>query len=92
MKKYSLNATTRDLVGRKVKKLRQQGLLPATVYGKTTKSVSITVNQDEFENVYKEAGETGLVELTVDKDQRPTLIHSVQVHPITRTPLHVEFH
>lgn len=92
MKKHSLNATTRDLLGRKVKNLRQQGLLPATVYGKTVKSVSITVKQDEFENVYKEAGETGLVELTVDNNQRPVLVHSVQVHPITQTPLHVEFH
>lgn len=95
MKKYSLKASARDLVGRKVKKLRQQGLLPATVYGKTTKSISVSVKQDEFENVYKDAGETGLVELAVDGDKtagRQVLVHSVQVHPITRTPLHVEFH
>lgn len=99
MKKYFLKATTRDLVGRKVKKLRQQGLLPATVYGKSTKSVSITVKHDEFENIYKDAGETGLVELIVEGEKttglpagRQVLVHSVQVHPISRTPLHVEFH
>jgi len=49
MKKYSLTAEARDLVGRKVKNLRKLGKIPATVYGKNVKSVSVSVQLDAFE-------------------------------------------
>lgn len=96
MKKYTLTAQKRDLVGRKVKQLRMKGLLPGTVYGKKVKSISISIKKDEFAKIHKEAGETGLVQLTLEgaatKDPRPVLIHTVQVDPVTSEPLHVELH
>lgn len=91
MKKYTLKAQTRDIVGRKVKQLRRQGLLPATVYGKKVTSVSVAVKTDEFEKTYQAAGETGLVDLVLDKNIRPVLIHHVQNEPVTGEPLHIEF-
>ncbi len=92
MKKHSLSADVRDLVGRKVKRLRAQGNIPATVYGKNVKSISVVVRADAFEKVYKEAGETGLVELAVGKDTRPVLVHTLQKDPVTNHLLHIEFH
>lgn len=92
MKKYTLTAQTRDIVGRKVKKLRAQGQIPATVYGKNVKSVSVAVPVAAFEKVYKEAGETGLVELAVGKDVRPVLVHTLQKDSVTNQLLHIEFH
>lgn len=92
MKKHTLSATPRDLVGRKVKKLRKQGLVPATIYGKEVKSVSVSVKTDEFSKVFQEAGESGLIELTLGKVVRPVLVHSVQTDPVRDTILHVEFH
>lgn len=92
MKKYSLTATSRDIVGRKVKQLRAQGQIPGTVYGKNVKSVSVAVADSAFDKVYKEAGETGLVELVVGKDLRPVLVHTLQRDPVTNRVLHVEFH
>ena len=92
MKKHTLTASKRDVVGRKVKKLRASGQMPATVYGKKVASVSIVVAADAFSKTYGEAGETGLVELSVDGSLRPVLIHSVQKHPVTGAILHVEFH
>ena len=92
MKKYTLTAQERTVVGRKVKNLRAQGQLPATVYGKSGKSVSIAVAKDAFTDVYKKAGETGLVELAVGTETKPVLIHTVQLHPVSSQPLHVEFH
>ncbi len=92
MKKHSLTASKRDVVGRKVKKLRSAGQLPATVYGKKVKSVSVAVPADAFLKTYGEAGETGLVELSVGGDVRPVLIHTVQKDPVTGSILHVEFH
>lgn len=92
MKKHSLAATKRDSLGRKVKKLRVAGQLPATVYGKKVESTSITVASEAFTKTYEDAGETGLVELSVGGTVRHVLIHHVQKHPVTGAILHVEFH
>lgn len=92
MKKHTLSATMRDLVGRKVKNLKKQGLIPASVYGKKIKSVSISVKAEELLKVYKEAGESGLVELSLQNEVRPVLIHNVQINPVTSVPIHVEFY
>lgn len=92
MKKHSLTATKREVVGRKVKKLRASGQIPATVYGKKVASVSIAVPADAFAKTYDEAGETGLVELSVSGAVRPVLIHTVQKDPVTGETLHIEFH
>ncbi len=91
MKKYKLQATKRELLGRKVKKIRREGLLPATVYGKKIKSASLAVDQNAFAKVYADAGETGLVELNLGSEIRPVLIHNVQIDPVDSAPLHVEF-
>ena len=91
MKKHTLTVQSRVVLGRKVKQLRSVGQIPATVYGKNVKSFSVTLEGDQFEKIHREAGETGLIELTVGKDVRPVLIHTVQVHPVTRQILHVEF-
>lgn len=91
MNKHILKAEKRTLVGRKVKNLRKAGQLPATVYGKKVASVSLTVGSDDFLKVYKRAGETGLIDLTVSGTVHPVLIHTVQRHAVTHAPLHVEF-
>ena len=92
MKKHSLKAAKRDDLGGKVKKLRKSGQIPATVYGKNVKSISIVVPADSFAKTYGEAGETGLIELSVDGSVRPVLIHHVQKDPVTWAILHIEFH
>ena len=92
MKKHSLSAQKRDLTGRKVKTLRVQGQIPATVYGNKIKSISISVPTEAFTNVFQAAGETGLIELSIDGDIRPVLIHTVQKNPVKRNILHVEFY
>src|SRR5690348_15603151 len=92
MKKYTLTGLKRDIIGRKVKKLRKKGELPATVYGKKIHSVSLSVSKDAFMSVYKEAGETGLIELSIDGDIRPVLVNTVQIDPVSSIPLHIEFH
>ncbi|MBI5448910.1 50S ribosomal protein L25 [Candidatus Gottesmanbacteria bacterium] len=91
MKKYTLSAEKRTLVGRKVKNLRKQGLLPATIYGRKVTSVTLTIRADDFAKLYKSAGETGLVELTAAGAVHPVLIHTVQRDAMTHAPLHVEF-
>jgi large subunit ribosomal protein L25 len=81
----------RKILGRKVKKLRREGVLPANLYGKKIKSQSLEMNSTDFFKIYKEVGETGLVDLTIGKQVHPVLIHNLQAHPVTSEPLHVDF-
>jgi large subunit ribosomal protein L25 len=92
MQTYSLASTSRSMIGRKVKQFRAKGSVPATVYGKHIPSRSIVMKADAFVEIYKQAGETGLIQLTVDKAHVPVLIHRVQRDPITSQILHVEFY
>jgi large subunit ribosomal protein L25 len=92
MEKLQLKASKRNTVGRKVKALRRQGQLPANVYGKKVKSQAVSVEEKELVKVFSKAGETGLVELILDSDKKPVLIHNVQHHPVTGKILHVDFY
>jgi large subunit ribosomal protein L25 len=91
MKTAAINAEKRDVLGRKVKKLRRAGKIPANVYGKKVKSDSIVIDLVEFNKLYKETGETSIVEVKIGKESKPTLIHNVQVDPVTDAPIHVDF-
>jgi len=92
MQKNTLKAEKRKVLGRKVKKLRREGVLPANIYGKKIKSLSIKFPVVDFEKVYKAAGETGIVEVAIGKQKRSVLISNVQLDPVTDKPLHVDFH
>lgn len=88
-----LAAQKREVLGRKVKKLRKEGLIPAHVYGKGVKSVHLCVEGKTFLSVFKETGETGLVDLVVGREKpRVVLISQTQRHPLTGETLHVDFH
>lgn len=91
MKRESLKAEKRTITGKRVKHLRREGILPANMFGKGIKSISLQLPLVEFKNVYGLVHETGLVDLTVDGETHPILIQNVHSHPITHTPLHADF-
>jgi large subunit ribosomal protein L25 len=91
MDKKILKAEERKLSGRKVKTLRTKGLLPGNVYGKKIKSQAVQVDKKEFEILYKDVGETGLVTLEIGKEELPVLVNNVQKHPVTDEPIHIDF-
>jgi len=94
MDRPSLKAQKRNITGRKVKTLRNKGILPANIFGKKVKSQEISIDQKEFEQVFKKAGETTLVNLKLDAEKSPraVLISNIQADPLTESPLHVDFH
>jgi large subunit ribosomal protein L25 len=87
----SLTAKSRKILGRKVKKLRKEGLLPANLYGKKIKSQALELSEADFLKIYKQEGETGLIDLKIDSQVHPVLVHNLQIHPVTDEPLHVDF-
>ncbi len=92
MKRPKIAVIKRELLGKKIKKLRKEGILPANIYGKDIKSQAVQLPLKEFEVIFKEVGKTGLLDVMVDGTARPALIHNVQVHPVTGLPLHIDFY
>lgn len=88
-----LIANNRTLLGRQVKSLREAGQLPANIFSKGNPSSAITINAKEFDRVYREAGETALIDLTIQEEGvvRPVLIRNADLHPVTGSVLHVDF-
>lgn len=87
-----LKSKKRTITGRKVKKLRKEGILPANIYGKGIKSQAIEIPLKEFSKIYSKTGETGLVELIIDTAKpRTILIHNVQKDVVSGDFLHVDF-
>lgn len=91
MKTHPLKGEKRSIVGRKISVLRAQGLLPANVYGRGLASQSVQVNLSEFKKVYKEAGETGIIELDLGDEKKPVLVNNIQNQPVTGEAIHVDF-
>lgn len=91
MKTHKLTVENRDVFGRKLKSLRASGVLPANIFGKDIKSKAIKVDRAEFNKVFSQAGETGIIELQVGKDISPVLVANIQTHPVTGEALHVDF-
>ena len=72
--------------------LRRKGSIPAVVYGAHHASTAIAVSAHAFEKVLREAGEATIVSLSGLGEPLPTLIHEVDLDPITNQPRHVDFY
>lgn len=93
MDRLSLHATERKILGKKVKKLRLDGLLPGHVFGKGVEGEAVAVKAKDFLKTLHEAGETGLVDLKIGTEKvRPVLIRDVQYDPISGQPIHIDFY
>lgn len=88
--KHEIKATVRTILGRKVKQLRNQGIMPATIYGHDFESISIQFNLIELEKIFNEIGESGLVELIIDEKKIPVLFRNPQYHPVSGQLIHVD--
>lgn len=85
-----LKAEVRTVTGKKVKNLRKQGILPATIYGKDFEPVSIQVVDKEIEKIFSETGESGLVEIELEGKSIPILFRNPQYHPVLGNLMHVD--
>lgn len=89
----TLEATKREVTGKKVKRLRLAGNMPATLYGHNIPSQTIAVDSKTFEKVYKQAGESTLVDLAVGSATPvKVLIQDVAKHYLNLKPIHADFY
>ncbi len=90
----TLTAAPRSILGKQVKRLRQQGLLPANVYGRGLESLAIQLDAREFLRTVRAAGVRSMFELKVEGEPQPrfVLIRALQREGGTGDPIHVDFY
>jgi large subunit ribosomal protein L25 len=88
-----LNASTRDLLGKRARRLRRDGKLPAVVYGQGGRPTALTLDKLEFQKVFVKSGRTHLLDLVVDGGRtEKVLVREIQTHPRSIGPIHVDFY
>jgi len=93
MKQIELAATSREILGKKVRFLRRQGVTPVHLFGHGVESVALQCDTTLLQKVLAQAGRTGLVSLKPDKKRpRNTLVREIQRNPRTGELLHVDFY
>jgi len=87
-----LAAESREVKTEKPNKLRKAGLVPAVVYGHDFANQSIKVSAGEFDKVLAQAGETHLVELSIDgKAMLKVIIYDVAREQVKGRVQHIDF-
>jgi len=89
----SLLAKTRRDFGKQTKKLRDAERIPAVVYGHNVKNMVIDLDYKDFQNAYSAAGESSLIDLTIEgeKDKRLVLVHDIQRDYVSGQFIHIDF-
>jgi len=90
-----LSVKLRQETGRKNNKIRKQGLIPAILYGRKVKNLLLSVKEHDFEEIYKEAGESTLVKLNLASDEkkdRVILIHDITRDVVSNKIIHIDFY
>lgn len=87
----TLKAEIRDKSS-KPENIRKTGNIPAVFYGKKEASTPISIAHTDFMKVWKEAGESTVVTLETPDGEKDSLIHDVDIDPITGTPRHADFY
>ena len=73
-------------------RLRKRGVVPAVFYGPKESATPIAIEALKLEHLWREAGETTIVTLKGVGEDKDTLIHDAQFHPVTGKLLHVDFY
>jgi len=94
MEQFELKAEKRTIIGKKVKGLRREGLIPAVLYGPKTEPIPIQCDERELQHVLARAGGTNMISVRIGKAHKPkmALARGVQRDVITGELYHVDFY
>lgn len=85
----TLNVKTREELG---KKFKEEGKIPAVLYGKKEDTIHITLDQKEFEKIWKEAGESTVISVVGLGEEKEVLIHDIDFEPVHGGIRHVDLY
>ncbi len=94
MDQIELEITKREVLGKKVRFLRRQGITPVHLFGHGIESRALQCDTAKLQQVLTEAGEAKVISLKLDNEKRPrsVLVREVQVDSLKGGLLHVDFY
>jgi len=91
----SFGAAKKEDIGTgSARKVRNDGRIPAIVYGGKSGNLMLSIPVNEFRKEYKKGSmRTRLVQLTLEdsKQALTAIIRDIQFHPVTDSPIHIDF-
>lgn len=88
-----LNLDAQSRANEKNKELIEGSYVPAVVYGNGLEPKNLKIKAKDLSHVFAEAGESTLINLTIDKkDKFKVIIKDVQKNPLKRNLIHADFH
>jgi large subunit ribosomal protein L25 len=87
---FTIKAKKRD-ISANLEMLRKAGEMPSVFYGMGKESTPVSVSIIDFKKIWRDAGESSTVTVSTPEGDLNTLIHDVQVNPITDEPIHADF-
>jgi large subunit ribosomal protein L25 len=85
-------AQKREILGKRLETLLDQGLVPAEIYGQGFENIHLSVPIKEFSKVFKEAGENSIVNVVIEGKTVPVLIYNVQKNPLNDSFISIDFY
>jgi large subunit ribosomal protein L25 len=94
MDKMELKAAKREILGKKVRFLRRNGVTPANLYGHNIKSTALQIEHSQLKHILAKAGKSSLISLKLDGEKTPkmVIVRDIQRHPLNGELLHVDFY
>ncbi len=94
MEHIELQTATREILGKKVRFLRRQGVIPVHLFGHGVESLALQSEAAQLQRVLAEAGKTKIISLKLDKSKksRNVVVRETQRNPLTGELLHVDFY
>lgn len=87
-------AITAEIRGKqdKISHIRHTRRVPAVIYGRKQEPISITLDASDILRLYRNAGKSNIIDVTVGKKNLEVLIHELQFHPVLWDIAHIDFY
>ena len=94
MEGLTLQASKRDILGKKTRFLRRQGITPAHLFGHGLESLALQCDTPKLQRTIARAGMTRLIALDIEGDKQPrsVFIREIQRNECTGELLHIDFY
>ncbi len=94
MEQIELQTDTREILGKKVRFLRRQGIIPIHLFGHGVESAALQCDVAQLQQVLTQVGRTKIISLRLDKTKKPrnVMVREIQRNSITGELLHVDLY
>ncbi len=94
MKNLTLKAVKRDVLGKKTRFLRRQGITPTHLFGHNIRSLALQCDTAELGRIIARAGMSRLIDLQIEAEKQPrsVFIRKIQRDELGGQLLHIDFY